>query len=96
MWVLDLDVINNNYTRDGSPPYLRVDEINNTDLFDGNRAEYLYCRERVNSRNNNHLYRIPTRHCPRCLKGRRGGVQFRIGIDRVVRAGSIDTFSMPY
>ena len=37
---LDLDVINNNHTPGGSPPYLRFEEIRNMPLLDGDIAEY--------------------------------------------------------
>ncbi|MFM7981732.1 MAG: hypothetical protein ACKPKO_20680 [Candidatus Fonsibacter sp.] len=37
---LDLDVTNNDYTHVGSPPYLRFEEIRNTQLLDGDRSEY--------------------------------------------------------
>ena len=37
---LDLDVINNDYKHDGSPPYLRFEEIRNTPFLDGDSSEY--------------------------------------------------------
>ena len=37
---LDLDVINNNYSQSGPPPYLRFEEIKNTPFLDGDSAEY--------------------------------------------------------
>ena len=37
---LDLDVINNDYKHDGSPPYLRFVEIRNTPFLDGDSSEY--------------------------------------------------------
>ena len=37
---LDLDVINNDYKRDGPPPCLRFEEIRNTRLLDGDSSEY--------------------------------------------------------
>ena len=37
---LDLDVINNNHTPGGSPPYLRVEEIKNMHVLDGDNSEY--------------------------------------------------------
>ena len=37
---LDLDVINNDYKHDGTPPYLRFEEIRNTPFLDGDSSEY--------------------------------------------------------
>jgi hypothetical protein len=37
---LDLDVINNDYTANGTRPYLRFEEIRNTPFLDGDSAEY--------------------------------------------------------
>ena len=37
---LDLDVINNDYTSNGSRPYLRFEEIRNTPFLDGDSVEY--------------------------------------------------------
>ena len=37
---LDLDVINNNHTPGGSPPYLRFEEIKNMPFLDGDSSEY--------------------------------------------------------
>ena len=37
---LDLDVINNNHTPGGSPPYLRFEEIRNMPFLDGDSSEY--------------------------------------------------------
>ena len=37
---VDLDVINNDYKRDGPPPYLRFEEIRNTPFLDGDSSEY--------------------------------------------------------
>jgi len=37
---LDLDVINNDYTTNGTRPYLRFEEIRNTPFLDGDSAEY--------------------------------------------------------
>ena len=37
---LDLDVISNDYKHDGSPPYLRFEEIRNTPFLDGDSSEY--------------------------------------------------------
>ena len=37
---LDLDVINNDYKHDGSPPYLRFEEIRNTPFLYGDNSEY--------------------------------------------------------
>ena len=37
---LDLDVINNNYSQSGPPPYLRFEEIRNTPFLDGDSSEY--------------------------------------------------------
>ena len=37
---LDLDVINNDYKHNGSPPYLRFEEIRNTPFLDGDSSEY--------------------------------------------------------
>ena len=38
---LELDVINNNYTQEGSSPYLRFQESNNTPFLEGDSSEYL-------------------------------------------------------
>ena len=38
---LDLDVISNDYTTNGTRPYLRFEEIRNTPFLDGDSAEYL-------------------------------------------------------
>ena len=37
---MDLDVINIDYKHDGSPPYLRFEEIRNTPFLDGDSSEY--------------------------------------------------------
>ena len=37
---LGLDVINNDYTTNGTRPYLRFEEIRNTPFLDGDSAEY--------------------------------------------------------
>ena len=37
---LDLDVINNDYTTNGTRPYLKFEEIRNTPFLDGDSAEY--------------------------------------------------------
>ena len=37
---LDLDVLNNDYKRDGAPPYLRFEEIRNMPYLDGDNSEY--------------------------------------------------------
>jgi hypothetical protein len=37
---LDLDVINNDYTHEGSPPYLRFEEIKNTPFLEGDCSEF--------------------------------------------------------
>ena len=37
---LDLDVINNDYKHNVSPPYLRFEEIRNTPFLDGDSSEY--------------------------------------------------------
>jgi hypothetical protein len=37
---LDLDVINNDFTANGTRPYLRFEEIRNTPFLDGDSAEY--------------------------------------------------------
>ena len=37
---LELDVINNDYTSNGSRPYLRFEEIRNTPFLDGDSVEY--------------------------------------------------------
>ena len=37
---LDIDVINNDYTHDGSPPYLRFEKIRNAPFLEGDRSEY--------------------------------------------------------
>ena len=37
---LDLDVINNDYKRDGAPPYQRFEEIRNTPFLDGDSSAY--------------------------------------------------------
>ena len=37
---LDLDVINNDYTANGTRPYLRFEEIRNTPFLVGDSAEY--------------------------------------------------------
>ena len=36
---LDLDVINNDYTANGTRPYLRFEEIENTPFLGGDSAE---------------------------------------------------------
>ena len=38
---LDLDVINNNHTFTGLPPYLRFEETRNTPFLDGDSSDYL-------------------------------------------------------
>ncbi|MFM7990572.1 MAG: hypothetical protein ACKPKO_65755 [Candidatus Fonsibacter sp.] len=37
---LDIDVINNDYTHVGSPPYMRFEEIKNTPFLDGDSSDY--------------------------------------------------------
>ena len=37
---LDLDVINNNHTFTGLPPYLRFEETRNTPFLDGDSSDY--------------------------------------------------------
>ena len=37
---LDLDVINNDYNHNGTPPYLRFEETRNTPFLDGDSSEY--------------------------------------------------------
>ena len=69
---LDLDVINNDYTTNGTRPYLRFEEIRNTPFLDGDSAEYFYSIVRFTIQTGNSLpvfipasYLIsPTQLCP--------------------------------
>ena len=52
---LDLDVINNDYTHDGSPPYLRFEEIRNSPFLEGDSSEYFCSIVRFTIQTTNNL-----------------------------------------
>jgi len=56
---LDLDVINNDYTHDGSPPDLWFEEIRNTPFLDGDNSEYFCSIMRFTIQTGNTLLVFP-------------------------------------
>ena len=90
---LDLDVINNDYKHDGSPPYLRFEEIRNTPFLDGDSSEYFCSIMRFTIQTGNTL---PV-FLPRvAIQNANTPPLFRPGLNQLAQNMTIYTVSLAY